>query len=229
MSISPPSDIVFDVLRASDPQRQQIAAQKLATAAGSSMQKQQIVIRPTSAMPTRPSFDADLAMAQRNNQQILSRAPTTSSNSPVGSAHRQFETMVLKDFVQRMLPEKSEATFGQGTAGSIWKSWMADAVAKEISDAGGIGLTGVLQPASFAPKVAAPSADLDAANAVTRATNFDAATSNLAETVPPAVSASASPPSGLSGFISKLQEMFLDIFSGEQTGKRNASRPTFDV
>jgi len=205
MSISPPSDIVLDVLRASDPARQQAATQKLTrNSASRSSQGVQQVIRPTAGTPVRQSFDAELSNTQRSNRTILAGAKHLSANSAVGSAHRQFETMVLQDFVQRMLPAKAEAAFGQGTAGNVWKSWMADAVAKEISNAGGIGISSILQPAAVQPQL--PSHPLPD-NSVKSATKTDV------------VSRQVGFVSGLQDIIAKFQEIFLNVFGSEKSDK----------
>jgi len=39
-----------------------------------------------------------------------------------------------------MLPDDAQAVFGEGTAGSIWKSFLAEEIGKQIAQAGGIGL-----------------------------------------------------------------------------------------
>ena len=221
MSISPPGDIVLDVLRASDPARQQAATQKL-------NRRAEPVIRPTAATPVRASFETKISAMQDDYRSNLAGAVRPAPNSVVGSAHRQFETMVLQDFVQRMLPAKADATFGEGTAGGIWKSWMADAVATEISKSGGVGISSILEPAPIAQpvKVTTQTSVAEPAKSVTE----HAKPSLEPEVVVGPVEQS----SGLSGFVAKLQEIFLNIFGDGRSAvvaaeNRQQSRPAFDV
>lgn len=51
-----------------------------------------------------------------------------------------FETMVLQNFIQSMLPENAEAVYGEGIAGDIWKSFMAKGIAEQMAKHGGIGI-----------------------------------------------------------------------------------------
>lgn len=216
MSISPPGDIVLDVLRASDPTRQQAATQKLNRVA-------EAVISPTAGRPNRATFETKISAMQAGQADLrgkLAGAGHVAPNSVAGSAHRQFETMVLQDFVQRMMPAKAEATFGQGTAGSIWKSWMADAVAKEVSKSGGVGISNILEPAP-----------------VTRQAEMAVQSEPPVQAKPvaePVVVVGPVEPAGVSGFVAKLQEIFLGIFGAGRSavapGENQArSRPTFDV
>jgi hypothetical protein len=39
-----------------------------------------------------------------------------------------------------MLPKDAENTYGKGSAGSIWKSMMAEQIGAQLSRAGGIGI-----------------------------------------------------------------------------------------
>ncbi|NNE25003.1 MAG: flagellar biosynthesis protein FlgJ [Rhizobiales bacterium] len=214
MSISPPGDIVLDVLRASDPVRQQAATQKLSRIA-------EPVIRPTAATPERASFETKISAMQGGYRANLAGAGRPAANSVVGSAHRQFETLILKDFVQRMLPAEAEATFGEGTAGSIWKSWMADAVATEVAKSGGVGISNMLEPAPVAQqaKLTAPTNVAEQAQPISQ---------------PQVVVGPVEQPSGLSGFVAKLQEIFLGIFGDGRSAaaageNQQRSRPAFDV
>ncbi|ORE97985.1 rod-binding protein [Aurantimonas sp. 22II-16-19i] len=52
----------------------------------------------------------------------------------------QFEGFVLRTFIESMLPSENSAFFGEGTAGSIWRSMMAEEIGNEIAKAGGIGI-----------------------------------------------------------------------------------------
>lgn len=71
-------------------------------------------------------------------------APGTGAALPTAAksaeAFRQFESFVLQSFIETMLPQNAESVFGSGTAGSVWKSMLAEKLADQISRSGGIGI-----------------------------------------------------------------------------------------
>ena len=77
--------------------------------------------------------------------EAVARSETVRSTR-IGAAHevpetfRKFEGMVLQTFVQNMLPKESEAVYGGGLAGDMWKSFMATEIANVMTKAGGIGI-----------------------------------------------------------------------------------------
>ncbi|KQT56963.1 flagellar biosynthesis protein FlgJ [Methylobacterium sp. Leaf456] len=139
MSITPPSDIVMDVARAADPARYQEAAAKL-------------------SQPGDPAaFAAATAEAARDagyglHMPIDARGALTSlknDTSLKGSAdpYRKFEGQVLAQFIETMLPDKSEAVYGKGNTGNLWKSMLAEQVGQQIAKSGGIGIAKMLEKA----------------------------------------------------------------------------------
>lgn len=139
MSISPPSDIVMDVARAADPARYQEAAAKL-------------------SQPGDPAaFATAAAEAARDvgyslHMPIDARGALTSMKNDTslkGSAdpYRKFEGQVLAQFIETMLPDKSEAVYGKGNTGNLWKSMLAEQVGQQIAKSGGIGIARMLENA----------------------------------------------------------------------------------
>jgi Rod binding domain-containing protein len=59
--------------------------------------------------------------------------------------------------VESMMPEDSQAMFGSGTAGSVWKSMLAEKVAAEIARSGVIGIAKQVAAAEAAVQAAKPS------------------------------------------------------------------------
>lgn len=55
-------------------------------------------------------------------------------------AFKRFEAMVLKTFIESMLPADGGAVYGKGLAGDMWKSMMAEKVAEVMAERGGIGI-----------------------------------------------------------------------------------------
>ena len=66
--------------------------------------------------------------------------PNPSRSTKAKKAHQEFEAFVLQTFVESMLPKDAENTYGKGSAGSIWKSMMAEQIGAQLSRAGGIGI-----------------------------------------------------------------------------------------
>ncbi|MDZ4792432.1 MAG: rod-binding protein [Hyphomicrobiales bacterium] len=69
-------------------------------------------------------------------QQGTTAAPRPPSHK---SAMMQFEAFVLQSFIEPMLPS-SDGVYGGGTAGSFWKSMLAEKLATEMAKSGGIGI-----------------------------------------------------------------------------------------
>lgn len=136
MGINPPSDIVSDVARAADPVRYAAAARRLSdlaqTADGSDFKS---ALKATeiefSGPPTVDDYTIRVAL---KNDAVFSREARTDE------VYQQFEALVLRNFVETMLPKNSEAVFGKGTAASIWRSMMAEQIGHQVAKAGGIGL-----------------------------------------------------------------------------------------
>ena len=55
-------------------------------------------------------------------------------------AAQSFEALVLQQFVQLMFPDNAPEVFGQGTAGEIWKSMLAEQIGHQMAKAGRIGI-----------------------------------------------------------------------------------------
>jgi Rod binding domain-containing protein len=60
----------------------------------------------------------------------------------------QFEAFVLQSFIQSIMPQESTAVFGEGTAGEVWKSMLAEKIAMQVSEAGGVGIAKMIAPKS---------------------------------------------------------------------------------
>lgn len=58
----------------------------------------------------------------------------------------QFEGFVLQSFIQSILPKDATEVFGEGTAGEVWKSMLAEKIAAEVAESGGIGIARMIAP-----------------------------------------------------------------------------------
>jgi Rod binding domain-containing protein len=114
LAISPPGDIVLDVMRAAEPDKVQAAREQLQRIA-------------QGAAPSA-SFSAALSSAPG--------AKVEKSETP----YQQFEAMVLGTFLQSMLPEGTESVYGEGMSGDMWKSLLAQELGDAVAARGGIGI-----------------------------------------------------------------------------------------
>ena len=130
MSISPVSDLVMDVVQAADPAKVMEAQAKL-----------KITKAQTEAVQLASAgkgFDATIG--QVHDFRSLKTTGSADKNDKTVQTYRNFEAMVLQNFVQSMMPKDAEDVYGQGTTGDYWKGMMAEQIAKEISAGGGIGI-----------------------------------------------------------------------------------------
>ncbi len=135
MPIDPPSDIVLEVLKAADPARAAAATQRLNALAGAS---------PADAA----DFSATLAQTAPREAPITGLANARSqfsdavfaASDKAAKAQVEFEAVLLNGFVKEMLPKDASSVFGQGLAGDMWKSMLADQVARQIAKSGSLGI-----------------------------------------------------------------------------------------
>lgn len=133
MAISPPSDIVLDVARAAEPTA-------VASARAELLRKSQAA----SAAPFEP-FEQPVGTSSstRAGDAAGPSSPTlsrTASPGELSETSKKFEAMVLQTFISAMMPQNVESTYGEGIAGDMWKSMMAEKVADVVAERGGIGI-----------------------------------------------------------------------------------------
>lgn len=131
MAISPPSDIVLDVLNNADPSRLEVAQAQLKAGQATAEAKR--------LASTDAAFDATLKTDVASDAHKLRHRLDGVEKKHVPETYRKFEAMVLQNFIKSMLPESDEV-YGKGTSGEIWKGMMAEKIAEEIAKEGGIGI-----------------------------------------------------------------------------------------
>jgi Rod binding domain-containing protein len=67
-------------------------------------------------------------------------AEAASGPEKLGKAKTQFEAMMLNSFVSELLPKDTGEVFGQGMAGDMWRSMLAEQVSNQIAKSGKLGL-----------------------------------------------------------------------------------------
>lgn len=115
MAISPPGDIVLNVARAADPQKVAAARARLAT---------------HGAVTAGFSATLDATPIQGATVRKPALSPTET----------KFEAMVLQNFLQSLLPEETSSVYGQGIAGEMWRSMMAEKLSQTLAEQGGLGI-----------------------------------------------------------------------------------------
>ena len=140
MAIDPTSDLILDVIRAGDPERAAAAASRLAAianASGAASGDFGAELGKT-ASPASASLTAEAVADAGGARGRL--AATASQSDPATKAKVEFEAMLLNSFVGQMLPKDCQAVFGQGMAGEMWKSMLADQVSRQIAKSGVLGI-----------------------------------------------------------------------------------------
>ena len=133
MAISPPSDLVLDVVRAADPAQVQEAQAKLKSNRAS--------FEATSLAEAGAGFEVAVGILNRDSVAAKATEGASAVGGKVVPEHlRKFETMVLQNFVKSMLPAESEEVYGKGTAGEIWRGMMADQLGEALAKGRGIGI-----------------------------------------------------------------------------------------
>lgn len=132
MAISPPSDLVLDVVRAANPVDVEAAQARLKTS--------RAAFAATSLAEKGAGFGAavDILSSAASKAGLGNVVPETATEVP--KVYKQFEASVLQNFVKSMLPSDSEAVYGKGNAGEIWKSMLAEQIGDVMSEGGGIGI-----------------------------------------------------------------------------------------
>lgn len=170
MAISPPSDIILDVARAADPLQYRAAVEKLTRIANGAMSavsangfEEALGLTDSAAAGAGTvgveTVGAETVEAAATNVGADLRGRFASQASGAdGSPYRQFEAFVLQSFVQSILPKEAEHVFGDGLAGGFWKSMLAEQIAKQLADAGGVGIADAIAPAQSARAASSASA-----------------------------------------------------------------------
>lgn len=149
MSVSIPSDLVMDVMRAADPRRMQAAARKLG-AAGRTMVATADFGRALpqagkAAAPGTGDLVLDVMKAADPQRATAAAGKLAALGAGTPDAYAQFESFMLRDAFEEMLPKAESGAFGDGFAGGVWRSMAADQFASIFSDHGGIGIADMLR------------------------------------------------------------------------------------
>lgn len=134
MSLAPSTDLVLEVSRAADPARASAVRDKLVALSSGT----------AGAAEAGDGFKAALGAASGAAVPVSPRPGSTVSPlsplSPAKKAQRMFESAFLTQFIEEMLPKDSPNAFGQGYAGDMWRSMLAQRVADQVAASGRLGI-----------------------------------------------------------------------------------------
>jgi peptidoglycan hydrolase FlgJ len=132
LAISPPSDLVLDVVKAADPTEVASAQEKLKAA--------RAAFRATSLAENGNGFSSKIEGLEGAGKTGLDDVKNREKTEQVPETYRKFESMVLQNFIKNMLPSDSDQVYGKGATGDIWKGMMAEQLGNVISQGDGIGI-----------------------------------------------------------------------------------------
>jgi len=136
MGFNPSTDVILEVLNAADPSRASLAAERLqALAVGKTPAADFSASLDKAGASARPSQPAGLADAR------ASLAQGAQAPDKTARAKTEFEAMALGPFVNEILPKETSGLFGGGAAGDMWRSMLADEIARQIAKSGALGLS----------------------------------------------------------------------------------------
>ena len=142
MAIKPSSDIVLEVLKAADPLRAQATTQKLtALSTGSADAADDFAKALDAAGPPAAESPVIAVNASDMRARLAAAGLDAAKDQKAARVQLEFEASILKTFVDAILPKNEADVYGQGTAGDIWKSMLADQIAKQIAKSGAFGIS----------------------------------------------------------------------------------------
>ncbi|MET4386181.1 flagellar protein FlgJ [Bradyrhizobium sp. F1.4.3] len=140
MIVTATPDLVLDVLQAADPVTQRAATAKL-DALKSSDRDFAATMDAEVGKAAAAAADQSAAKVAEAQSGVVNGAPVQVIKAPAsGEVYRKFEAFILQTFVETMLPKESEEVFGKGTAGSVWKSMLAEQLGNQLAKGKGIGI-----------------------------------------------------------------------------------------
>ena len=138
MAINLPSDIVLEVARAADPEAARSATSRLTSLGETNAVPSQDFSEIVDGMQM-PSSSVRQGASQLAAPEIRDQSDPTAASSPA-HVYQGFEALILQNLIEMMLPQDSAGMFGEGTAGEMWKSMLAQQLGAQVakSDRSGI-------------------------------------------------------------------------------------------
>jgi hypothetical protein len=154
MTVVPIPDLIADVMAAADPISQRVAASKLERLASTTDQNFAAAVdeKIDTAGLEKIGASAEAGGAPGGNalNDSTGHAPIIKGMNSNSAVYRKFEAFVLQVFIESMLPQDASDVFGKGTAGTVWRSMLAEQIGNEIAKSNGIGIAKQLAKARSA-------------------------------------------------------------------------------
>ena len=142
MTVAPVPDLIVDVMAAADPTSQRVAASRLERLAADQNFAAAVDQKIESGGVQQSGVSAVAGAVLRGSAPEYGTGHATlvkAANSD-SAVYRKFEAFILQMFVESMLPKDASEVFGKGTAGTIWRSMLAEQIANEMAKGNGIGI-----------------------------------------------------------------------------------------
>lgn len=157
MIVTPTADLVLDVLQAADPVTQRAAIAKLDALRPADADFEAALNSQVGEAVARAGAEHSSATAAQVETGSLGSVNAVAPASlvkaaPPGDVYRKFEAFVLQVFVETMLPAQAQDFFGKGTAGSVWRSMLAEQLGNQLAQGKGIGIARQLAAAHPVPR-----------------------------------------------------------------------------
>lgn len=142
MTVSPIPDLIVDVMAAAEPTSQRIATSKLERLSSAVGDFSAAMNEKSGLAGTTPTgkFSARAGVASSTPAGGGGHTPFVKAANSDSTVYRKFEAFVLQMFVESMLPQNASDIFGKGTAGTIWRSMLAEQIGNEMAKGDGIGI-----------------------------------------------------------------------------------------
>ncbi len=152
MAVRIPSDLVADVMKAAEPAQVRMAAARLdaktrsaAPAAGTMFSDALMALRQPNASAARGDMVSDVMRAAEPLSARAAAQRLTEMSPRPNDAYAQFESFMLRQAFEDMMPPSETNAFGEGFAGGVWRSMAAEQFASIFTDRGGLGVAEMLR------------------------------------------------------------------------------------
>jgi Rod binding domain-containing protein len=135
MAIDASSDIVLEVAKAADPTRAAAVTQRLNALGGAAAAEAADFSDTLAATASAAASGPSGADARARFSAAAEAADEKAAKVKTG-----FEAVMLNSFVSEMLPKDVRSVFGQGLAGDMWKSMLADQVSRQMAKTDTLGI-----------------------------------------------------------------------------------------
>ncbi|WP_310620245.1 rod-binding protein [Flexibacterium corallicola] len=156
MAIAPVGDLVLDVLKNADPLERAQAQRALKNPARVSADTPVVgdvgsfsnifakSVANITGSQVQGGLDTDTPV-----ESLTAMRDTISAAKGPKDLGQQLEAAFLHTLVEAMMPKEMSEVYGGGTSGDMYKSMMAEQLANQIAESGGIGLAEKLMPESL--------------------------------------------------------------------------------